>query len=901
MDSLPDKSDVESRLTERDREAILKRLGFDFSDSREGKSGWTQNVYGPPELGEGEKPNFAVQLNAGAIRDHGSGPNGYSGDLWDAVESVNRCGFREAIEFVCKQAGIEMEKTRAEETDWSPFEGEEVERYPYRDGDGTLLYHRVRFRPPEGIDNPDRPKKFLPNTPGESGWGRGPDPVLYRLPEVQREAEKGEDGAVFVVEGEKDVHALESAEGFPYVATTSGSAGSWRDRFAENLEGANVVVIPDNDSDGMDYAESVAESCHPVAESVRIIELDDVPAGGDVSDWLGWGHTAEELLEEVAETEEWTPADSLTSDVSGDGQASGTPELDTSGTDSSPPSGERYVQENGRMVHVKPKSRGGESRNVVADFVARITREITMEDGARAYRIEGETKKGRPFALDIEASEFERDRSLKSALGAAAGAESAVRAGMTRHIAPALKMLSSDVEKRKRYKRTGWTDSGFVLPGRTGEDVEVSLPDSLPYRANADADIGDGRDALDNLLQSIGPDKTAPVLSFMLTGPVVRHVQQIKRHGMFIKGRTGSLKTSVSQALMCIYGAGFIQDENLLKMGEGMTRNAAMALAGASHDLPIFFDNYKPSTGRGDRDFINLIHNVIEGGEKARLNRNSELKERRNIRAWPLITGEDLPNTDPASLARVLSVEFKWNSGEDNPELTRAQENHDALPAIGREWIEWLHTSDGQEALSELEDTFPDRRKKWTAYLRRNRPDMVNILRVASNLATNTLVYDAAKQCPAMRSVLAEHEAEYRKGLKEVAYRMGDYTCESLEARRLLDGIKSLQAAGRVNFAKRLGTDHYEDENRIGYWDEDGYYLILDLAIESVEDLYQRSGGLGGVTRQTLCSQLEDLDLVARNGRSRTTRTVRVGDGKRKRVLHLKSEALEEVEEGADQ
>jgi len=333
VDSLPDKSDVESRLTERDREAILKRLGFDFSDSREGKSGWTQNVYGPPELGEGENPNFAVQLSTGAVHDHGNGPNGYSEDFWNTVQDLNRCGFREAIEFVCKQAGIQMEKTKAEETDWKPYKGIEVERYPYRDGDGTLLYHRVRFRPPEGIDNPDRPKKFLPNTPGESGWGRGPDPVLYRLPEVQREAEKGEDGAVFVVEGEKDVHALESAEGFPYVATTSGSAGSWRDRFAENLEGANVVVIPDNDSDGMDYAESVAESCHPVAESVRIVELNDVPAGGDVSDWLGRDHTAEELLEEVAETEEWTPADSLTSDVSGDGQASGTPEL-------SPPEGE---------------------------------------------------------------------------------------------------------------------------------------------------------------------------------------------------------------------------------------------------------------------------------------------------------------------------------------------------------------------------------------------------------------------------------------------------------------------------------------------------------------------------------------------------------------------------------
>jgi hypothetical protein len=580
---------------------------------------------------------------------------------------------------------------------------------------------------------------------------------------------------------------------------------------------------------------------------------------------------------------------------SGDGQPGEAPEVDSGGP---PASGERYITKDGRIIYVKPKGDGEEKWSVVADFMAKIEREITREDGTRLYRISGYSPEAhRAFEFDIEADEFESNQALKGAIGSAAGAEAPVRAGMTRHLAPALKMLSSDVEQRHRYKRTGWSGHGFILPGRMGEKIEVELPDSLPYKVDPEAEVDQGGVALDNLIRSLGPKKTAPVLTFALTGPVVRHVEAMKRHGMFIKGRTGSLKTSVAQALMCIYGPGFIRDENLLKMGEGMTRNAAMALASSAHDLPILFDNYKPSTGRGDRDFINLIHNVIEGGEKARLNRNAQLKDRRDIRAWPLITGEDLPNSDPASLARVLAVEFKWNSGEDNPELTKAQENHPHLAAIGREWISWLHTDEGQEVLSDLEETFPGRRKKWTAFLRERRPDMVNILRVASNLATNTLVYDAAKRCPTLREVLGDHEDDYREGLGTIAYRMGDYTCESLEARRLLKGIKSLRAAGRVNFAKRLGTDHYEDENRIGYWDEDGYYLILDLAIEAVEELYQRTDGLGGVTTQTLCSQLKDIDLVARTSRSRTTRTVRTGDGNRQRVLHLKKEALEEPED----
>lgn len=457
-------------------------------------------------------------------------------------------------------------------------------------------------------------------------------------------------------------------------------------------------------------------------------------------------------------------------------------------------------------------------------------------------------------------------------------------------------MLSGDVVERRRYGRTGWSPDGFVLPGRMDESVEVELPESLPYKAETGGDLSAGQDALDNLVRSLDPTVTAPTLTFALTGPLVRHVDLLKRHGWFIYGRTGSLKTSFAQAAMCLYGPQFINDEHLLKMGEGMTRNAAMALAGAAHDLPILFDNYKPSTGRGDRDFINLIHNVIEGGEKARLNRNSKLKDRKKIRAWPIITGEDLPDTDPASLARNLAVEFRWNSGQDNPELTRAQEHSRHLATIGSAWIEWLHTDDGQEVAADLEETFPERRKKWTAYLRRTCPDMVNILRVASNLATNTLVYDAAKQCPALRPVLAEHEQAYRDGLGEIAHGMGEVTSESLQARRLIEGLKSLKAAGRVRFTRRLGED-YDDENRVGYVDDDGYYLILDLAIEAVQDLYKRSGGLGGVTRQALCSQLKDIGLVARTGRDRTTRTVRVADGSRRRVLHLTKDALREPEE----
>jgi len=770
-------------------------------------------------------------------------------------------------------------------TSWAPWEGTEVDRYTYESADGDPLFDVVRFEMrdeehPACGDKDFRQQAHLPNheEAGENGcppgyvWGRknrDVGMVLYRLPAVLEAADEGR--RVFVVEGEKDVHTLER---WDLTATTNPQgAGKWHPRFTEALDGAQVVILPDNDEEGRKHARKVAQEVIPVAESIRIVELPDLPEKGDVTDWAEAGHTPDELRQTVHETPPFEPQEN--------GQAS--PSADF---------GDRYKSQNGRIMHFEEDDDSG---RIVADFQAEITREVTDEDESRTYRIEGRTRKGRSFGIDIPASDFERDRKLKSAIGAAAGAKAPVRAGMTRHISPALKMLSDDVQTLRRYRRTGWSDDGFILPGLTPEAVEVELPESLPYQASNAGPIEEGKGALDSLIRSLGPEKTTPLVAFAVTGQLGRHVDLLKRHALFIKGRTGSLKTSFSQSLMCLFGPPFLQDENLLKMGEGMTRNAAMALAGSAHDLPILFDNYKPTTGKGDQGFINLIHNVIEGGEKARLNRNSELKERKDIRAWPIVTGEDLPDTDPASLARLLTVEFSWTNGEDNPELTAAQERPEDLSRVGTAWIEWLQSEDGREVLSELEEGFPERRKKWAAYLRRERPDMVNILRVASNLATNTLAFNAAARCPVLREVLESHREAYQEGMLSIAYNMGDYTCESLEARRFIEGLKSLKAAGRARFAQRL-SDDYTIDDQVGYKDAEGYYLILDLAMEAVEELYKRSGGLGGVTRQTLCSQLKDINLVARTGRSKTTRTVRTGTG-RKRVLHLKKDALEDTEE----
>ncbi|MDP3939579.1 MAG: AAA family ATPase, partial [Deltaproteobacteria bacterium] len=156
--------------------------------------------------------------------------------------------------------------------------------YDYTDGAGALLSQVVRFAP----------KDFRQRRPDERGgwiWSlEGVPRVLYRLPGLV------EQGRVFWTEGEKDSDRL---AGLGITATTSpGGAQAFRDEYAEQLArlGAQeVVILPDNDAPGRQYATAVARACRRHALQARVLALPGLPPKGDVSDWLDAGHTREEL------------------------------------------------------------------------------------------------------------------------------------------------------------------------------------------------------------------------------------------------------------------------------------------------------------------------------------------------------------------------------------------------------------------------------------------------------------------------------------------------------------------------------------------------------------------------------------------------------------------------------
>lgn len=168
-----------------------------------------------------------------------------------------------------------------------------VDRYPYHDAAGDLLFEVVRYEP----------KDFrVRRSVGKNGWHwnlDGVNPVLYRLPELLA-ADPEE--PVFIVESEKDVDRL---AGLRIVATCSPfGAGKWtthQEHYNPVLRDRRVVVIPDNDGPGRKHAEQVIHGILDLAASVQVLELPGLPEKGDVSTWLDNGSDPSELVRPATE------------------------------------------------------------------------------------------------------------------------------------------------------------------------------------------------------------------------------------------------------------------------------------------------------------------------------------------------------------------------------------------------------------------------------------------------------------------------------------------------------------------------------------------------------------------------------------------------------------------------
>ena len=155
------------------------------------------------------------------------------------------------------------------------------QEWHYTDEDGVSLFVKQRFKT---NDAKGKTYKTLRVMPDNSRVGKLGDCriVPYKLPDLQQATAAGR--VVYITEGEKAADALGS---LGVVATTShAGSGNWSPELNQYFAGANVVIVPDNDTAGWNYAQKVVEALLPVAKSIRVLDLDLKHPKEDAFEWV---------------------------------------------------------------------------------------------------------------------------------------------------------------------------------------------------------------------------------------------------------------------------------------------------------------------------------------------------------------------------------------------------------------------------------------------------------------------------------------------------------------------------------------------------------------------------------------------------------------------------------------
>lgn len=244
---------------------------------------------GPCPLHDGKHDNFAVDSETGCWFCHSACQGG--GDIISLEREITGTDFKTARDEVFRIVGRDMNRTGR---GWRRTE------YVYDDEAGAPLFRVVRRERGEGLE---REKAFHIERCQDGRFVKGLGTVRrvpYHLAQVLQADQ------VFICEGEKDADTV-AAWGLAGPTCPFG-AGKWAPEYSPHFVGKHATILVDNDDAGRAHALQEAAELLPVASTVRILALPDLPAKGDVTDWKVAGGSRDQFLELAERTECLTEA-----------------------------------------------------------------------------------------------------------------------------------------------------------------------------------------------------------------------------------------------------------------------------------------------------------------------------------------------------------------------------------------------------------------------------------------------------------------------------------------------------------------------------------------------------------------------------------------------------------------
>jgi putative DNA primase/helicase len=741
----------------------------------------------------GKHANFAVNPQSGLWYCHSKCQRG--GNLVELAMALGDADFVTALAQVNSIVGRD---TSQSVTDL----GLPVASYPYTDENGALLFTVHRYEP----------KTFRQQAASGEWSMKNVRRVLYNLPAIINA------DLVVIVEGEKDVEALTTL-GFAATCNPMG-AGKWNDEYSDLLKGKDIVVIPDNDEPGQRHVQTVARSLSSTARSVRIAI---VPAGKDISDWIGFGATKEAIQQAI--------------------DASTAIEDSTSGSASPArlPRGFKVTEDGIFYRDPDPDNEDPEMFICSRIEVVAVTRNSEGDEWGRL--LEWHDPEGRKHEWAMPMSMLAGDSGEVRANLLDGGVDISTNR-RARELFGRYIQGARPSKRMRSVSKVGWHDGNFVFPdgaiGSGQSEPVVFQSAGIEHQYNVLGTIEDWRSTVS--LQCVGNSRLVLAVSAAFAAPLL-HPLGAEPGGFHFRGGTSSGKTTTLHVAGSVWGGGprgYVRSWRT-------TDNGLESTAAIHNDALLILDEM----GQVDpKDVGKIAYMLANGQGKARMNKQITSRRSLNWRLLFLSSGE-IKMSDHLATAgirskggqeiRLLDIEANAGKGlgmfEDVHAHPDAGTFADTLKAssrkfygvAAREFLRWL-TANLDNAVAYVE-------KSVAAFIQQNVPD--DAASEVRRAATRFGLVSAAGELASIIGITGWPQGEAERAcvrcFKNWLSQRG--THGSIDTQEGINRVRSfLQANGTSRFQTmkpRFGTTSTERlYNRAGFRDEAKgetvYYILPD-------------------------------------------------------------------------
>ncbi len=505
---------------------------------------------------------------------------------------------------------------------------------------------------------------------------------------------------------------------------------------------------------------------------------------------------------------------------------------------------ERYYIEDGWIIYERFTAHG-KSRQIVASWTGRILEWITAveDDGQTEHVMRLElTHTGKTITLDVPSELFGDANAVTRFIAGRAGGLYTVRAGMNKHLVPALLALSGEPVQKTTYRFIGWTkvdgkwayvspNTSIAASGTLEQPPTVELEGRLRDYSLTDTDWTRSLSAFAAVRDALPPNLAPALLTFAMLPLVQRFFPAAApRPALHLVGTTGSGKSEIAALLTSFYGQ-FTRDSPPSQWGD--TVNTVETLGFPLADALYWVDDYKTCYA-DERTFTRFLQSYSRGMGRGRLTREAKLRQERPCRGLLLSTGETTIEGEASVLARMLVLEIPpWERRDPGGILnTHADSKRGELTGFTAHFAAWIaHRADDGTLSKQIAERFDANVHSYREKLKSTGGGQASTGRMIQNWAVLLTVYEL------LRDFLTGRDAEYALPLWQDVL---THTVQTVQQERagevFLNLLAQLLASGDAQIASNI---HEPDAPRtnapiIGYFGDEHILLLPEIAYRAV-------------------------------------------------------------------